>query len=83
MKYLIYNLFLNSFILSKSHNLRLRAGSSHSEGRVEIKHKNRWGTICDDRWDIYDANVACRQMGFGTAFEAVHYAAFGQGMGKV
>lgn len=71
------------FFPSKSHNIRFRAGSRHSEGRVEIRHEGRWGTICDDGWDITDANVACRQMGFGTAYEATHYASFGQGVGKV
>lgn len=50
---------------------------------MEIKHIDRWGTICDDGWDILDANVACRQMGFGSAYEATHYASFGQGVGKV
>ncbi|XP_066934900.1 lysyl oxidase homolog 2B-like [Clytia hemisphaerica] len=66
-----------------NHNIRFRAGSRHSEGRVEVRHQGRWGTICDDGWDITDANVACRQMGFGSAFEAVHYAGFGEGVGKV
>ena len=69
--------------LLAEHTARLRAGSRHSEGRVEIRHKNRWGTVCDDKWDIKAANVFCRSVGFGTAFEAVHYAQFGQGVGKV
>ena len=42
-----------------------------------------WGTICDDNWDIKDANVVCRQAGFGTAFEAVRNSAFGSGVGRV
>ena len=42
-----------------------------------------WGTICDDNWDLVDANVACRQAGFGTAFEAVRDAAIGAGTGRV
>lgn len=63
--------------------MRLRAGFRYSEGRVEIFREGVWGTICDDNWDLADANVVCRQAGFGTAFEAVHNAAFGRGVGRV
>ena len=36
------------------------------EGRVEICRNNSFGTICDDRWNDLDAQVACRQLGFAS-----------------
>ena len=42
-------------------DLRLVGSDFKAEGRVEIYHQNKWGTICDDRWGMEEANVTCKQ----------------------
>ena len=47
-----------------SGDVRLVGGSVADEGRVELCLNNAWGTICDDGFDVNDANVICRQLGY-------------------
>ena len=61
------------------HSLRLVGGDSNFEGRVEIFHEGQWGTVCDDEWDIADANVVCQELFGVDAIEAKWRAFFGEG----
>lgn len=45
-------------------DLQLVGGPSSDEGRVEYCAGGRWGTICNDTFDLKDATVVCEQLGF-------------------
>lgn len=59
--------------------VRLVNGSGPHEGRVEVFHERRWGTVCDDVWDKKDGDVVCRMLGYRGAVEVHKTGRFGQG----
>ena len=70
-------------IIFVMYTVRLINGSTKYEGRVEVYYNNEWGTVCDDGWDLNDAHVVCRELGFGPAVGTRDNAYFGEGSGLI
>ena len=45
-------------------DVRLVRGERENEGQIEFCSSGRWGLVCRDSWDVSDATVACRQLGY-------------------
>ncbi|NXY25176.1 C163A protein, partial [Atrichornis clamosus] len=66
-----------------SRRVRLVGSSGRCAGRVEVHASGTWRAICQEGWDLQDAAVVCRELGCGTALEALSSARFGPSMGPL
>ncbi|XP_055990699.1 scavenger receptor cysteine-rich type 1 protein M130 isoform X1 [Sorex fumeus] len=62
---------------------RLVEGDIPCSGRVEVKHGDEWGTVCDSDFSLEAANVLCRELQCGTAISILGGAHFGEGNGRI
>ncbi|PFX29780.1 Lysyl oxidase-like 2 [Stylophora pistillata] len=62
----------------QGHEVRIRGGANHLEGRVEVFHDGKWGTVCADGWGIEEAMIVCRQLNLGFASDAITNQTFSQ-----
>lgn len=62
-------------------SIRLVGTNAQHYGRVEIYYNGKWGRVCGDGWDSVDANVVCRQLGFGSSSYGTPN--YGQGTGPI
>ena len=77
------SIFLLTFT-DKSVAVQLRGQSSrYGTGRVEVFYNATWGTVCDDSWDINDAKVVCRELGYKNATKALQWYSVPDGSGQI
>ena len=40
------------------------SGSNATQGTVQLCYNNMWGTVCDNGWDMSEATIVCRLLGY-------------------
>eukprot|EP00731_Ephydatia_muelleri_P036057 Em0197g2a len=55
--------------------VRLAGGPTPAEGRMELYYNGSYGTICQIGWDLVDATVVCKSLGYAAALVAMGGAA--------
>ncbi len=62
-------------------SVRLTGSFLARAGKVEIDvfgNNRNWGSVCSNEWDIHDAVVVCKQLGYSDAIGAIVNPIFGK-----
>ncbi|XP_061730021.1 protein bark beetle isoform X1 [Cydia pomonella] len=43
--------------------IRLLGGRTQHEGRLQVRINDRWGTVCNYKWNVINAALVCHQLG--------------------
>uniref|UniRef100_A0A669EFL6 SRCR domain-containing protein n=1 Tax=Oreochromis niloticus TaxID=8128 RepID=A0A669EFL6_ORENI len=64
---LCFSVLLDLCLISliSADSVRLLNGSSLCSGRLQVKSNQRWSSVCEDDFDLQDAEVICRELGCG------------------
>ncbi|XP_033110872.1 scavenger receptor cysteine-rich domain superfamily protein-like [Anneissia japonica] len=69
----------------KDLQVRLVGSNSPNEGRIEVLLHDKWSPIKNHNntdWELKEADVVCRSLGFETAYDAVTDGRFGDGQSR-
>ncbi|XP_069058193.1 CD5 antigen-like [Pleurodeles waltl] len=60
-----------------SDRVRLTNSKAPCAGVVQVKVRRTWEVVCDSQWDLHDAAVVCRELGFGVPYSVPPSSVFG------
>lgn len=64
MKALYLACLLTLSVLASAEDVRLTNGDRTGDGRLEVNIDGHWGLVCGDNFDMKDAHVVCKQLGY-------------------
>ena len=50
---------------------------------MEVYYNGKWGTVCHDGWDLNDAEVVCRELGYAPAVNVRNSGLYGWSSGQI